>query len=448
MKKQIHLLLILAFLLAPFTQIPKAEVNIPIAKALGPDIVNPLNTNIPVHVKSDDTLGKIEQAKGVQVIAFSKFVGDFLQKTVQSIEENYKISNFLYYQDALVENQYFDSYLSKYVPDNTSKLMIRTLVSQFNCGRHQNITVTLQDKARNHLGFDPATLSVNDPDYYQKVAQMGDFLSTPTGWALYLEDIGQQALGSAKDAAKAEIESPGYAAPRDAQGNIAVSIDSLVAAKTTALAQQLNIANDIPQFVASNLASADGLLGSAINGITGGSKILNGALTLATNAAIEKLATEAYKMAHKFILNGAQKIYGEKATCLGAPKVRPIIPPTETNYTPPENVPDPESLLIVEPTLLPFGGGTVSISWDLTSSPDLLPDVEKATLNGEEVALQDSRQVEVTESTAYTLIAYNSTGQPIQIYNVGVEVREPPRGAAEDAPTLNTTSGSGSGIQR
>ncbi len=47
--------------------------------------------------------------------SFLQFTGTMLNKLIQQIEQNYMVSNFLYYTDALVSSQYADDYLNKYV---------------------------------------------------------------------------------------------------------------------------------------------------------------------------------------------------------------------------------------------------------------------------------------------------------------------------------------------
>jgi len=58
------------------------------------------------------------------VSSFSQFMDSFLDKMIQKIEDNYKIANFLYYSDALVNGQYADDYLNKYVSDSLDRQIV------------------------------------------------------------------------------------------------------------------------------------------------------------------------------------------------------------------------------------------------------------------------------------------------------------------------------------
>jgi hypothetical protein len=72
--------------------------------------------------------------------AFASFFDTFLNTLVEKIESNYKISNFLYYTDALVSGQYLNDYLTKYVPNSLDQNIIKSFVPQISCaGNKQNL---------------------------------------------------------------------------------------------------------------------------------------------------------------------------------------------------------------------------------------------------------------------------------------------------------------------
>ncbi|MDR3643162.1 MAG: hypothetical protein P4L74_06080 [Candidatus Doudnabacteria bacterium] len=151
--------------------------------------------------------------------AISQFMLSFLSKLADKIEASYRISNFLYYSDALVSGQYVDDYLNKYVTDPVDRTIAKNFIPEITCGNTQNLNTTFNAKADQYLGFDPATLDPNDPNYYQKLNRVGNFMATPQGWQEYYLGIAQQAQSNAQSAANNEINSPGLKAGRDAQGS-------------------------------------------------------------------------------------------------------------------------------------------------------------------------------------------------------------------------------------
>lgn len=152
--------------------------------------------------------------------AISQFMLSFLDKLANKIEQTYRISNFLYYSDALVSGQYVDDYLNKYVTDPLDRELAKNFIPQVTCGNIKNNNQTFQAKADQYLGFDPTTLDPNDPDYYSKMAKVGNFMSSAEGWNLYYQGIATQAQSSAQQAVNNEILSPGLKTGRDATGSI------------------------------------------------------------------------------------------------------------------------------------------------------------------------------------------------------------------------------------
>ena len=113
--------------------------------------------------------------------SFTAFAQNYLKNLIEKIETNYKIANFLYYTDALVSGQYLQDYLDKYV-DEFEQSMVLAYIPQISCGRDVDVSENLRNKATTYLGYDPNTLSTDDPNFYAKLGRMSDFFSSPIGW--------------------------------------------------------------------------------------------------------------------------------------------------------------------------------------------------------------------------------------------------------------------------
>lgn len=244
------------------------------------------------------------------VSSFSQFMGQFLDKMISKIESNYVISNFLYYSDALVAGQYTDDYLNKYVPDSLDRNIIKTFIPELSCGSQPNLDPVYQAKANQYLGFDPNTLDPKDPNFYQKLARVGDFMSSPQGWQLYYQDLANQTESQAQRAVDRELSSSGLKTPRDtASGAISASINSIVSAEQASFGSLLQL----------GISNADSVVSSLVSELT-------------------------QNLINKFVFSGAVVNNGngqigvlkDQATCLAAAQFRVILPISPTQYqTPP-----------------------------------------------------------------------------------------------------------------
>lgn len=237
--------------------------------------------------------------------AFLQYAGSMLTKLVTKVEQNYKISNFLYYTDALVNAQYADDYLNKYVSETLDRQIIKKLIPQFNCGQqNESLKIVFKAKAQEYLGFDPNTISINDPNYYQKLAKVGDFMASPNGWETYYNDLAKMAQSQAEKASEKELTSSGLKTPRDImQNNISSSINSIVSAERASFAAILDL------------------------GINNAESLISGTVAQLTQTLM-----------NQFVFQGASNNGGnlavlkEQSTCLASAVLTPVVALPVTQY--------------------------------------------------------------------------------------------------------------------
>ena len=260
--------------------------------------------------------------------SFAMFMGEMLNKLIAKIESNYLIANFLYYTDALIAGQYTEDYLQKYIPNLVDRAIIKRFIPQFNCAdRASDLAPVFQAKAKEYLGFDIGSLKHSDPDYYQKLARVGDFLSYPQGWEAYYEGIAEEAKSEAEKAAERELTSPGLKTPRDTVNSaIAVSVNNIVSASRASLGAVMALG-----------------IGTAKNFISG---------------FVSQLTQN---LVNKFVFRGVVSegstlgVLKEQRTCLATAQLQPVLPISATLYQSPPSPPTPEQLLQEECAKYPRG---------------------------------------------------------------------------------------------
>jgi hypothetical protein len=228
--------------------------------------------------------------------SFTGFLGDALSTIVKRIEQTYVISNFLYYNDALVQGQYVDDYLNKYVPNDLDKQLAKRLIPQFNCGNSdqtKQIDKVLRAKAQDYrksiIGSGVSDLDYSSPGFAEKMAALGDQQAFAEGWQQIVEGIAAQAQGAAQDAAQKELLSSGKKTTRDADAKSATlnqingSISTIANAQLAALISSMNL---------------------------GSSNVSVG--------PVEKVVQNILKtLFDDFLFSGTQKTFKEQAVCVG-----------------------------------------------------------------------------------------------------------------------------------
>lgn len=236
----------------------------------------------------------LDQALGA---AFANFFSVFLENFIQTLENNYKISNFLYYTDALITGQYLNDYLTKYVPDSLDQSLIRRFIPQISCaGNQEDLQPIFTAKAKEY--FNPNDLNPADADFYEKLARGGNVsFSTPAGQEALFKEYASGALAQSYDAALTELlNENGLKVPRSTTAKvIETTIGSLAGTLQSSIEGRLNLGSYDPESIVSKIVSS---------GLT----------------AFEK----------KFIFKGA--VLKEQTTCISYPQLQPVIPGTLPTY--------------------------------------------------------------------------------------------------------------------
>lgn len=240
--------------------------------------------------------------------AYGRYASQFLGSLINTIDKNFKIANYVYYADA-VKGQYIGSYLSKYSTQLDQEI-VKRFIPQLTCGQNQNENLRpfLQTKAREYLGFNPSSISLDDPNYEAKMVKVGDFLSNPTGWNMYYDQVAQQATSEAEKALDRELTSSGLKSPRDILGNqISASLNVVENSQVAALVASMQLGSVNAENLVSQLASS----------------VLD-------------------SLANKFVFNGA--VLQEQSVCTPIPVLNPIVPSDPAVYKSPDFNPEtPES---------------------------------------------------------------------------------------------------------
>lgn len=246
------------------------------------------------------------------VNAFTRFIVSMLQKIIDKIERNYRISNFLYYTDALISGQYSDDYLKKYVRDEIDREVIKKFMPQFSCNQsNAALQPIIKQKAVAHLGFDPSGLDPTSPDYLVKLSRVGNFLAQPTGWETYFQDAAAQTQSEAETAADRELKSQGFKSPRDVtQLLIGKSLSSIESSLKASLNNLLNIGT-----AATSGTGFKGLVTSLITSIT---------------------QTFLLNFIFKGATGGNLSVLKEQATCVAALQFNLVVPAGEEMFVEPQ----------------------------------------------------------------------------------------------------------------
>ncbi len=252
--------------------------------------------------------------------AFAQYLSSYLIKLAQKIENNYRISNFLYYSDALIAGQYSGDYLKKYVDNQFDRDVIMKMIPQFSCGNVDTAQMEsiFKAKATDYLGFDPSTVNPSDPDFALKMAKAGSFLAQPAGWQEHYEEVAQAAQSAADKAAQLELTSGGLKTPRNAaDAEIVTSVNTLLMGEGSGLKAIFD----------TSIRTSDNLIGAAVAKLSEQffSSFLFGGVTVNNQGQIGVLR--------------------EQSTCISPGQMVFVIPPDSTQYNNPPPAPTADQII-------------------------------------------------------------------------------------------------------
>ncbi len=224
-----------------------------------------------------------------------------------------------FYSDALVARQYTDDYLQKYVGQQIDRQIIKRFIPQFSCGANtRDLKPVFEAKAKDYLGFSPENIDPKDPEYFTKMARVGEFLSSPNGWKVYFEDLAKVAEIEAEKAANKELSSPGLKTARDiAKNGLSKSLNSIVSAQGAALTAILQL----------GAQNAEGIISGFVSQLTE---------TLINNFVF------------KGVTGGPASGLGvlkEQTTCIAVAQIQPILALDPTIYKQPSSSPTQDQLI-------------------------------------------------------------------------------------------------------
>lgn len=254
-----------------------------------------------IQITSFDIPRKIDQIIGQAISSsFSNFLTTFIDELIPRIEDNYKISSFMYYTDALVSGQYLNEYLNKYVKDPLDRGLITKFIPQIACADNKS-SVTDIFKAKSTTFFNPKTVNPDSPDFYNQLQKAGQVEATPAGQRELYEAYASGALAKSYESAMTELlNQNGLKTPRTLTGKV-------IATTVSNIGEQLKAA-------------------------------INAKFELGTsnpdNLVSQVVATGLNTFINKFVFKGA--VFKEQSTCINFPQLDPVIPGLNgAKYTPP-----------------------------------------------------------------------------------------------------------------
>ncbi len=139
---------------------------------------------------------------------------------VNRLVSNYKIADFAQYADAVASEVYDNELIAKnFSGAPADEMIVRSMLT--NPIAQSVISPAIYARASAALGFDPATLSYNDPDFYQKLASVGYAQADPYFQQQNMANITGQIYAQAQMNAQAEVaQSGGLKTPRTCLGTL------------------------------------------------------------------------------------------------------------------------------------------------------------------------------------------------------------------------------------
>ncbi len=228
--------------------------------------------------KQDDLEARIDNAnqgfwKTLLVALLLKTSKAMANALVSKLVNNYKIKDFKQYADSVATLVYDNQFIRENYPDKEGQMMARAILN--NPLLRNQVPTALFVAADKNLGFDPGTLSPNDPNYYTKMASVGAGSANPyLQQSIYVSNVDAARAKSMNMAQNQIAQSNGLKTPVNCAGSLAQqnSIDAQTKALSaqldnrTALLNNLNAAKGLGQNVSStDIAKAQADYNTALN---------------------------------------------------------------------------------------------------------------------------------------------------------------------------------------
>lgn len=179
------------------------------------------------------------------LIKTSKAVADTL---VNKLVNDYAIKNIKQYADSVATLMYDNQFIRDNYPNAQDQMMARAILT--NPLVRTQIPPQIYNMANASLGFNPATLSSSDPNFYTKMAMVGSASANPYFLQTTYVSNTDQAHAAAVTAAQTQIaQSNGYKAPVNCAGSLAQqqTLDARNKAATDQLANRTALLNNLTQ---------------------------------------------------------------------------------------------------------------------------------------------------------------------------------------------------------
>ena len=157
--------------------------------------------------------------KAVSVKLLLNFSHKLTTRLINSLIAKYKIGNYLKYADAVATQIYEKQHITQNYPDKESQLIVASVLNSdvFNGG----ILPAVRVQAGRNLGFIPEELVVSDPDYWVKLAQVGNAKADPYFMQSVFEGRADLAKATGLLNARTEIsQGKGFIPVRNCQGSV------------------------------------------------------------------------------------------------------------------------------------------------------------------------------------------------------------------------------------
>ncbi|MCL5667188.1 MAG: DUF1090 domain-containing protein [Patescibacteria group bacterium] len=178
------------------------------------------------------------------LIKTTKSVSDRL---VANLTNKFKITNFSSYADAVATQVYDNQFIqNNYKGNNMDQMIVRSML--VNPLAQSEVSPAVYQRADAALGFDPHGVDVSDPNFYNKMTQVGSGQANPFLQQVVLADQANNIHSQALANAQAEVaQSSGLKTPRTCTGVLSQqqAIDQSYKAANNKLADRQKLLADL-----------------------------------------------------------------------------------------------------------------------------------------------------------------------------------------------------------